>query len=103
MKNYLWHVSSAVCIASFFGCNSSTPNSSTTPLPAGQQSSEPSPIRADARARSGNVEVEVGRPGEKPAVGVDVRPGGNVDVNVDRDKIRERIDERRAERKEPLP
>ena len=53
--------------------------------------------QADVKAREGNVDVEVGAPNEKPAVDVEVRPGTGVNIEVDRDKLRERVRERRDE------
>jgi len=52
----------------------------------------------DVNTGRGGVNVDVGREG-RTGTKVDVGPGG-VDVNVDRDAIRQNREERRAERAE---
>lgn len=100
MKTCLWNCVAFVSLLSVLGCDTSPPSNTTAPPPVAPRPGAPDPARADVKARNGNVDVEVGQPGEKPAVDVDVKPGGDVDVDIDRDKIRERIDERREERRE---
>jgi hypothetical protein len=54
---------------------------------------------ANVTSGNGQTHVDVKKPGDpKPAVDVNVAPGGGVDVNVDRDKIRQNIEERRERR-----
>lgn len=91
------------------GCDSSAPSSGTVAPSGGTvtvpidrnrvtTSSNPTAERANVRVDNGTVDVQVAPAAGKPAVDVDVREGGNVKVDIDRAKIRERIDERRAER-----
>lgn len=92
VKNTLWLVFAVACAFTFAGCDDAGNNGGTTaPAPS-----------AEVRTRDGNVDVNVGPPGEKPGVDVDVRPGGNVDVDIDGEKIRQRVQERREERREEL-
>ena len=60
---------------------------------------DPAAPRSEVRIDQNGARVDVDRAdGKKPAIDVKVKPEGGVDVNVDRDKLRERIDERREER-----
>jgi hypothetical protein len=54
--------------------------------------------KANVRSDNGRTDVQVGDKTGRPAVDVDVAPGGGVNVDVDRDRIRERVQERREQR-----
>ncbi len=99
MKNTYWMLVVFVCTAGSIGCNPPP----SPPPPVSRPAGDPSPIRTDTTIRDGDVDVEVGRPHEKPAVDVEVKPGGKVDVDVDGEKIRDRIEERREERRQTNP
>lgn len=109
VKHTFWMAFTLGCSLGLAGCDVSVPHDAATPTTGSTPVAPASPPsvsagaeapHADVRANDGNVDVEVGPPGEKPGLDVDVRPGGNVDVNVDGEKIRERINERREERQE---
>src|SRR4051794_23678590 len=99
MKYRLWKFAALGCLICLAGCNTSSPTGSSTPPPAEQHTTttvekrtittEPNHTevrekRTDTTAREGNVDVKVGKPGEKPAVDVESKPGGGVHVDVDR-------------------
>ncbi len=71
------------------------------PSNSGPVTTSPPAPKGDVRVDRDGTRVEVDVPGDKkPAVDVKVNPGGGVDVNVDREKLREKIDERREKAEE---
>ncbi len=96
MKNRLWLALMLGCVLGLAGCENSVDNPPPDAAPYGDVQA-PS---ADIEANEGDVDVQVGPPGETPGVDLDVERGGDVDLNIDGEKIRERIQERREERRE---
>src|ERR1700722_1000549 len=101
----LWSSASVVLILTiaFAGCDQNTtnaPSSSRDALPNPPATNNEAP-RTNVNIENGATHVDVKKPGDsKPAVDVNVVPGGGVDVNVDRDKLRQNAEERRDKLRE---
>ena len=96
----LWFLGSAglVLTIAFAGCDQNmtgAPSSSRDALPNPPATNVEAP-RTKVNIETGSTHVDVKKPGDsRPAVDVNVVPGAGVDVNVDRDKIRQNAEERR--------
>lgn len=98
-------VSSALllgCLLGLAGCENSVDRPAPDTIPQQEAPVDPAPPGAEVETSNGDVDVQVGPPGEAPGVDLDVDREGDVDLNIDGEKIRERIQERRAERREEL-
>lgn len=100
---------SLVCggfLAAVVGCGTSTTTNSTIPppvdAPANRTVMKP-PVTDPVLVPERKVDVEVGPPGARPGVEVETNPGGGTNVQIDGERIRERIQERREDRLESKP
>jgi hypothetical protein len=93
------HTFSSALLLAAAGCDRG-PAGPTRPVGGPASTRPPVDRNVEVNTGPGGVDVEVNRdrPGTGKKIDVDVKPGGGVDVNVDRDAIRQSIDERRAER-----
>jgi hypothetical protein len=96
-RRYAFRVSGAVACFLLFG--SSGCDRATTNPQAGSTEPGRTVIRVDRDGASVNDHTTESIENKRP-VNVEVKPGGGVDVNVDRGAIRDKVEERRREQQE---